>query len=128
MAPAWQPIFIENLQAARRIAIEGSYPPRTQSLADLASAYVSNCLRVDARSTPLFQLVSLAERDIPKPSAFDELQALLESCIPQHRDQINSLVNEIILQRMENQHRTDQENITNSETINTSTSTNHGLS
>eukprot|EP00474_Spongospora_subterranea_P006375 CRZ06833.1 hypothetical protein [Spongospora subterranea] len=107
LAPTWNPIFLKNLQAARRIAVEGTHRSRLQSLPFLASSYVSDVLRVEIRSTALFQLVQVAERDIPNRSAFEELQALLASQAPALLEKINSLVSEIVFQRLEHRSECD---------------------
>ena len=43
----------------------------------------------------------MTERDIPKESAFDQLQTLLSNHAPELAEKINSLVNQIVLQRIE---------------------------
>lgn len=107
LPPAWQPIFLENSQAARRIAIDGSCPSNSQALNALASTYVAKYLRVNVKSTALFQLVFLTERDIPKASAFDELQTILADQAPGLAEKINALINEIVYQRLGHRPDTD---------------------
>lgn len=98
LSPSWDPIYLENLQGARRIAVDGPCPPDVRLLPTLAREYFT-ILGVDPKSTPLVQLICLIERDIPKKTAFDRLEGFLQTELPQHKDAVIALVNEIVYQR-----------------------------
>ena len=78
LTPKWEPIFLENLQGTRRIAIDSSCPPTSSTILTLALDYFEKQLNIDSRSTQLHHLISLTERDIPKATAMLNLKTLLK--------------------------------------------------